>query len=67
MLRALVLRSSAYDAVGACLTAVLVFNWFEFKKLVSFEVEPSARLQREDKYPRMLMVLGLMGNKFSGA
>ena len=37
------------------------------KKLVSVEDAPSAPLRGEDKYPRMLMALGLMENSFDGA
>ena len=37
------------------------------KKLVSVEDAPSAPLRGEDKYPRMLMVLGLMENSFDWA
>ena len=45
----------------------MLFNWFEFKKLVSVEGAPSAPLLQEDKYPHMLMVLSLMKNRFDGA
>ena len=37
------------------------------KKQVSVEDALYAPLRGEDKYPSMLMVLGLMGNRFYGA
>ena len=46
---------------------VLLFHWFELKKMISAEDAPTASLRGKDKYPRMLMVLGLTENRFDGA
>ena len=48
-------------------TVIMLFHGFGLKKLVGAEDAPSAPLQGEDKYPRMLMALGLMENSFHGA
>jgi len=45
---------------------VIAFPLVRAKKLVIVEDAPSAPLRREDKHPRMLMVLGLMENSFDG-
>ena len=44
----------------------LLFHCFELKKLVRVEDPHFAPLRREDKYPHILMVLGLMENRFDG-
>ena len=46
------------------LAVIMLFQWFQLKKLVGVGDEPSAPLRREVKYPRMLMVLGLKENRF---
>ena len=48
------------------LRAIAIFL-VQAKKLVSVEDAPCAPLRREDKYPRMLMVLGLRENLFDRA
>ena len=48
-------------------SVILLFHWFELKKLVSDEDAPSVPLRWEDKYRRMLMILDLMENRFYGA
>ena len=67
MFRALVLRWCAHSIAGAYLTVILISHWFEFKKIISVEDAASASLQGEVKYPRMLMVLGLMKIRYDGA
>ena len=47
------------DHISLWVIAILLVR---AKKLVSVEDAPSAPLQGEDKYPCMLMVLGLMEN-----
>ena len=48
-------------------TFILLFHWFELKKLVSVEDALTTQLWGEDKYPCMLMVLCLMENSFDKA
>ena len=45
---------------------VIAFPLVRAKKLVSVEDAPSTPLRGEDKYPRMLMSLGLMEKNFDG-
>ena len=54
-----------YGSISHCY--IIISFFFEFKNLVSVEDASSAPLQGENKYPRMLMVLGQMENKFDGA
>ena len=47
----------------------LLSYWFELKNWLVLRMRPPLRfapLRGEDKYPRMLMVLGLMENLFDG-
>ena len=60
--RALVLLREHISFHSRSLAGLLLFHWFELKKLVSVEHAPSAPLRGEVKYPLMLMVLGLMKN-----
>ena len=47
-------------------TVILLFHWFELKKLVSVVDAPLTPLRGDYKYHRMLMALGLMENGFDG-
>ena len=53
---------SAVALLGHISLRVIAILFVQAKKLVSVEDAPFAPLRGEDKYPRMVMVLGLMAN-----